>query len=47
VVLDGSGEATISQSQEARIRQRELVATPGANGFDSPELSFQIHPSAV
>ena len=42
VVLDGSGEATISQSQEARIRQRELLATPGANGFDSPELSFQI-----
>lgn len=47
VVLDGSGEATISQSQEARIRQRELVATPGANGFDSPELQFNIKPTPI
>lgn len=47
VVLDGSGEATISQSQEARIRQRELVATPGANGFDSPDLQFNIKPTPV
>ena len=46
VVLDGSGQAVISQSTEARIRTRELVATPGANGFDSPELSFQIRPTA-
>jgi len=42
VVLDGSGEAVISQSPGARIRQRELLATPGANGFDSPQLSFNI-----
>ena len=47
VVLDGSGEATISQSQEARIRQRELVAIPGANGFDSPELQFNIKPTPI
>ena len=46
VVLDGSGEAVISQSPGARIRQRELLATPGANGFDSPQLSFAIRPSA-
>jgi len=47
VVLDGSGRAVISQSPGARIRTRELVATPGANGFDSPELSFQIQPTAA
>jgi hypothetical protein len=47
VVLDGSGQAVISQSAGARIRTRELVATPGANGFDSPQLSFQIRPTAV
>jgi hypothetical protein len=46
VVLDGSGKAVISQSPGARIRTRELVATPGANGFDSPALSFQIQPTA-
>jgi hypothetical protein len=47
VVLDGSGEAVIAQAAGPRIRQRELVATPGANGFDSPELSFQIHPTSA
>jgi hypothetical protein len=46
VVLDGSGQAVVSQSNEARFRTRELVATPGANGFDSPELSFRIQPTA-
>ena len=46
VVLDGSGEAVISQSPGARIRKRELLATPGAHGFDTPALSFQIHPIA-
>jgi hypothetical protein len=46
VVLDGSGQAVISQSNEARFRTRELVATPGANGFDSSELSFRIQPTA-
>jgi len=46
VVLDGSGKAVISQSPGARIRSRELIATPGANGFDSPALSFQIQPTA-
>jgi hypothetical protein len=47
IVLDGSGQAVISQSPGARIRTRELVATPGANGFDSPLLSFQIRPTAA
>lgn len=46
VVLDGSGQAVISHSPGARIRTRELVATPGANGFDAPALSFQIQPTA-
>ncbi len=46
VVLDGSGQAVISHSPGARIRTRELIATPGANGFDSPDLSFQIQPTA-
>jgi hypothetical protein len=45
VVLDGSGEAVISQAAGPRIRQRELVATP-ARTASTPELSFQIRPTA-
>jgi hypothetical protein len=46
VTLDGSGEAVISQAPGPRIRSRELLATPGANGFDTDALSFQMRPTA-
>lgn len=41
VVLNGSGTAVISHAAGPRIADRELVATPGAAGFDTDVLSFQ------
>lgn len=41
VTLNGSGSAVISHAPGPRIQDRELVATPGANGFDTAVLSFQ------
>lgn len=42
VVLNGSGQAVISRAQGPRIRQRALTAMPGANGFDTDRLNFQV-----
>lgn len=41
VTLNGSGTAVISHALGPRIQNRELVATPGVNGFDTGVLSFQ------
>lgn len=46
VVLDGSGEAVISAAPGPRIRARRLLATPGANGFDTQQLSFEMRTGA-
>ena len=45
VVLDGSGQAILSRSNGPRIRQREVSAIPGKNGFDASRLDVQIIPS--
>lgn len=42
VVLDGSGHAVISRSMGPRVRDRELMAEPGAGGFDTDRLDFDI-----
>jgi hypothetical protein len=44
VVLDGSGEAVVSNAAGPRIRSRVLTATPGADGFDTDHLDFRIQP---
>lgn len=45
VILDGSGHAVLSRAAGPLIRQRQLTAMPGANGFDSPTLDFHIEPA--
>ncbi len=45
VVLDGSGRAVISQAAGPRIRDREVFAEPGAAGFDTDRLEFNIEAS--
>jgi len=45
VVLDGSGHAVISRAQGPRIRDREIYAEPGAAGFDTDRLEFNIEAS--
>lgn len=42
VVLDGSGTAIVSHAPGPRIRERQIVATPGQNGFDTDRLNFDI-----
>jgi hypothetical protein len=42
VTLDGSGEAVLSSASGPRIRTRNLIASPGANGFDTAALSFEL-----
>ena len=42
VVLDGSGQATISRAQGPRIRDRQVYAEAGAAGFDTDRLDFRI-----
>jgi hypothetical protein len=44
VVLNGSGTATISHAGGPRIIDRELVAVPGENGFDTDVLNFEAVP---
>jgi hypothetical protein len=45
VVLDGSGRAVISHVQGPRIRDREVFAEPGAAGFDTDRLEFNLEAS--
>lgn len=45
VVLDGSGRAVISHTAGPRIRAREVFAEPGATGFDTDRLEFNIEAS--
>lgn len=42
VMLNGSGHAVLSRAPGPRIRERALTATPGANGFDTDHLNFEI-----
>lgn len=42
VVLDGSGRAVVSQSMGPRVRAREVFAEPGAAGFDTDRLEFNL-----
>ncbi|MGN3975262.1 hypothetical protein [Tsuneonella sp. SYSU-LHT278] len=42
VVLDGSGEAVLSRATGPRIRERAITATPGAAGFDTDHITFQL-----
>jgi hypothetical protein len=44
VVLDGSGQTTISQSNGPRIREREISAAPGEQGFDTDRIEFLVIP---
>lgn len=45
IVLSGSGEEVISQSNRPRFRTRAISAAPGVNGFDSDRLEFDIRPA--
>lgn len=45
VVLDGSGRAVVSQAAGPRIRDREVFAEPGAAGFDTDRLEFNVEAS--
>lgn len=45
VVLDGSGRAVVSHAQGPRIRDREVFAEPGAAGFDTDRLEFNLEAS--
>lgn len=42
VTLDGSGTALVSRAPGPRIRERAIAVTPGANGFDTDRLNFDI-----
>jgi hypothetical protein len=44
VMLDGSGRATVSRSLRPQIRDVQLAAMPGSNGFDTDHLQFQLIP---
>ncbi|WP_082125036.1 hypothetical protein [Aurantiacibacter luteus] len=44
VVLDGSGEAVLSRTQGPRFRSRTFIATPGARGFDTDRVYFDLRP---
>ena len=44
IVLDGSGRATLSRSLGPRVRSREISIVPGANGFDTSRIEFDIVP---
>jgi hypothetical protein len=45
VVLDGSGRAVVSQQAGPRVRDREIYAEPGAAGFDTDRLEFNLETS--
>lgn len=45
VVLNGSGEATLSRVPGPRVRTRSLIGVPGAHGFDSANLQVQVRPA--
>jgi len=44
IILDGSGRAVLSRSAGPRIRSRDVSIAPGANGFDTNHLQFDIIP---
>ena len=44
ITLDGSGRALLSQVGGPKIRERQLFATPGENGFDGNSLSVHVLP---
>jgi hypothetical protein len=42
IVLDGSGSTIVDTSPIPRNRSRSLAAIPGANGFDTDRLDFEV-----
>jgi len=44
IVLNGSGQAVVSQAPGPRVRERALAAIPGERGFDTQQLQFQVQP---
>lgn len=42
VILDGSGRAVISQAPGPRIRDRQIYAEPGPDGFDTDRIDFAV-----
>lgn len=42
IVLDGSGSTVVDTSPIPRNRSRSLAAIPGANGFDTDRLDFEL-----
>lgn len=42
VILDGSGRTVISHAAGPRIRDREVFAAPGSQGFDTDHLDFNV-----
>lgn len=44
ITLDGSGHNEVMRISGPKILSQELVTTPGANGFDSAFLTFEVVP---
>lgn len=45
VMLDGSGETTLSRATGPRIREMAVAATPGPRGFDTDRLELLLVPA--
>ncbi|HVJ03772.1 MAG TPA: hypothetical protein VM662_16455, partial [Sphingomonas sp.] len=45
VVLDGSGHSVVSRAPGPRIRDRDVFAVPGPQGFDTDHLDFYVQTS--
>lgn len=45
IVLDGSGQAVLSQTTGPRVRERTISMAPGENGFDTDRLEVDIVPT--
>jgi len=44
VVLNGSGEAVLSRASGPRMIERNIMAAPGENGFDTDRLELLLVP---
>ena len=45
IILNGSGQAILSRASGPRIRERQIAAVPGSNGFDTDRFELMIVPS--
>lgn len=45
VILNGSGEAVLSQAPGPRVLRRAITAVPGRNGFDARSIQFRLVPA--